>query len=563
MDKKWWHGKIAYQIYPKSFCDSNGDGIGDLRGIISKLDYLQALGIDILWLSPVYPSPFVDQGYDIANYVDIDPVFGNLSDFDELMREAKKRNIDVIMDLVANHCSSEHEWFKKACADLNSEEAQYFYFVKGKDGKLPSNLRSYFGGSIWTEVPGHEGEELYYSHYFAKEQPDLNWHNPKLREQIYKLIKFWTDRGVKGFRVDAILSIIKDLSFPSLEPDNGGDGMCHCAQLNAKLLDKIDPFLSELRDRAFKPANCFTVGEVLTVTKDSVTQFAGNDGYFSTLFDLSPREYLEVNPHYRDFPNMGPDEYARCVFNTQALYQEADAFVAPIMENHDEPRGVSYYMPEYLRNEQGAKTIATFLMFLRGIPFIFQGQEIGMTNTDFKSADEFDDLWAKNEIIICKESGFSDEEAIKCVARHTRDNARTPMLWDDSANAGFTTGKPWLRVHQDYQSLNVKKQFNVPGSTFSYYQDIIKLRKSPEYLDTFTYGTIEENNLGSGILSYLRTNKDTKQQILVIANTKDEDFSLELNKSNAKVLLSCNQAKLEGSKAILPCGGALVIELNS
>ncbi|MDT3663583.1 MAG: alpha-amylase family glycosyl hydrolase, partial [Anaerobiospirillum sp.] len=201
MEQKWWHGKTAYQIYPKSFCDSNGDGIGDLKGIISKLDYLKALGIDILWLSPIYPSPFVDQGYDISDYENIDPSFGSLEDFDLLMKEAKARGIDVIMDLVVNHCSSEHAWFKKACADLNSEEAGYFYFIKGKDGKVPNNLRSYFGGSVWEKIPGHEDEDIYYSHYFAKEQPDLNWYNPQLREQVYKLTNFWLDKGVAGFRV--------------------------------------------------------------------------------------------------------------------------------------------------------------------------------------------------------------------------------------------------------------------------------------------------------------------------------------------------------------------------
>ena len=489
MEHKWWHGKVAYQIYPKSFCDSNGDGIGDLRGIISKLDYLKSLGVDIVWLSPIYPSPFVDQGYDIANYIDIDPIFGTLADFDELVAEAKARNIDIIMDLVANHCSSEHEWFKKACADLNSEEAQYFYFVKGKNGQPPSNLRSYFGGSIWDKIPGHEDEDLYYSHYFAKEQPDLNWHNPKLRQKIFDIVHFWTKRGVRGFRVDAILSITKDLSFPSLPPDDN-DGMCHAAKMSAKLLPQIDPFLSELRDQGFKPDDCFTVGEVLTVTKNSVHDFAGPNGYFSTLFDLSCRDKIEVFPHYRDYPTLSPDDFASCVFATQELYQQADAFVAPIIENHDEPRGVSYFLPEYLRNEKGAKTIATVQMLLRGIPFVYQGQEIGMTNTDFKSIDELNDLFVKEEYELMKQEGFSEEENLAICSRHTRDNARTPMLWSDEANAGFTTGKPWLRVHQDYQKLNVKAQQGVTGSTLSYYQQLIALRKAPRFAETFCHCAI-------------------------------------------------------------------------
>lgn len=574
MEAKWWHGKVAYQIYPKSFCDSNGDGVGDLQGIISKLDYLQALGIDILWLSPIYPTPFVDQGYDIADYENIEPLFGSLDDFDQLMAEAKKRGIDVIMDLVANHCSSEHKWFKKACADLNSEEAGYFYFIKGKDGKLPNNLRSYFGGSVWEPVPGHEGEDLYYSHYFAKEQPDLNWNNPKLREQVFKFINFWIDRGVKGFRVDAILSIVKDLSFPDLPADDT-DGMCHASKMNAKLLDRIGPYLNELKAKTFTPADCFTVGEVLTVTPQSVKDFAGADGYFSTLFDLSPREKVESFPHYRLFPTMLPDDYAQCVFDTQELYQQVDAFVAPIIENHDEPRGVSYYMPDYLQNEVGAKTIATLLMGLRGIPFIYQGQEIGMTNTDFKSIDEFNDLYAKDEYRDMLEHGFSEEQAVACCARHARDNARTPMLWDDSENAGFTTGKPWLRVHQDYKTLNVKNQFGVKGSTFSYYQELIRLRKNPAYAHAFTYGDFTRVMIDNGLIAYLRTDKETEQQMLVIINTRKDSVSYELSalgdkriyKHQPQVLISANDATLEpkadgiDATLTLGSGGAMIVAL--
>lgn len=564
MDHQWWHGKIAYQIYPKSFCDSNGDGVGDLRGIISKLDYLQALGVDIVWLSPIYPSPFVDQGYDISDYTNIASVFGSMDDFDELMREAKARGIEIVMDLVANHCSSEHEWFKKACADLNSEEAGYFYFVKCENGKLPNNLRSYFGGSVWTKIPGHENDDIYYSHYFAKEQPDLNWNNPKLREEIFKLVNFWIDKGVRGFRIDAILSIVKDLSFPSLEPD-AADGMTHASKMNAKLLDRIGPYLNELKDRTFKPADCFTVGEVLTVTNESVKEFAGNNGYFSTLFDLSCREVVESAPHYTSYPDMSFKDFKTCVFKTQERYQEVDAFVAPIIENHDEPRGVSYFLPEYLRNQVGAKTIATVHMLLRGIPFIYQGQEIGMTNTDFKSIEEFDDLSAKDEYRNALAEGKSEAEAVALCARHGRDNARTPMLWDDSANAGFTTGKPWLRVHQDYKTLNVKSQFGVEGSTFSYYQKLIKLRKDPQYHETFTYGDFVRMEINDEVVAYKRVSKKSGQTIVIIANSSKDtlNYKLEGVTANSKVLLSANEASLDnGTQNVsLGCGGAIVIEL--
>ena len=560
MEQKWWHGKTAYQIYPKSFCDSNGDGIGDLKGIISKLDYLKALGIDILWLSPIYPSPFVDQGYDISDYENIDPSFGSLEDFDLLMKEAKARGIDVIMDLVVNHCSSEHAWFKKACADLNSEEAGYFYFIKGKDGKVPNNLRSYFGGSVWEKIPGHEDEDIYYSHYFAKEQPDLNWYNPKLREQVYKLTKFWLDKGVAGFRVDAILSIVKDLSFPDLPPD-ADDGMTHAAKMNARNLSQIGPFLNELKDRTFTPHNSFTVGEVLTVTKDSVTEFAGPNGYFSTLFDLSPREVIETHPHYREYPNLTVDDFVKCVFDTQELYQKADAFVAPIIENHDEPRGLSYYLPEHLRNAQGAKLLGTFLMFLRGIPFIYQGQEIGMTNTEFQSIDEFDDIMAKDEYKISLEGGLSEKEALALCARHGRDNARTPMLWSDEPNAGFTTGKPWLRVHQDYQTLNVKAQEHDPESPLNHYRKLIALRKEPNLHETVTYGTFERNQVALGVMSYFRTNAKSGQRLLIIANTNQEPLTYQLP-AQGKELLTTGAVKLEGTTLTLGCGGAAILELT-
>ena len=439
----------------------------------------------------------------------------------------------------------------------------YFYFVKGKDGKVPNNLRSYFGGSVWEPVPGHEGEDIYYSHYFAKAQPDLNWNNPKLREQVFNLVNFWIDRGVKGFRVDAILSIVKDLSFPDLPADDT-DGMCHAAKMNAKLLDRIGPYLTELRDKTFKRADCFTVGEVLTVTTDSVSKFAGPAGYFSTLFDLSCREKIEAFPHYREYPTLSPDDFAECVFNTQELYQKVDAFVAPIIENHDEPRGVSYYMPEYLQNQVGAKTIATVLMFLRGIPFIYQGQEIGMTNTKFASIDEFDDIFAKSEYQDLIEHGYSDAEAVACCARHGRDNARTPMLWDDSDNAGFTTGKPWLRVHQDYKTLNVKSQFGVPGSTFSYYQQLIKLRKSEEYSPIFTYGRFDRLNIAKGVIAYTRSCDKCQQKIVIIANTNQEElrYSLGDQAANAKVLISANSAVLGADgTVVLGCGGAIVVAL--
>ena len=282
MEKKWWHDKVAYQIYPKSFLDTNGDGIGDLRGIISKLDYLKKLGIDIIWLSPIYKSPFVDQGYDIADYYAIAEEFGTMEEFDELLAEAKKRDMHIIMDLVINHCSDKHEWFQKALADPDGAFADYFYFRKGKNGNPPSNYRSYFGGSCWEKVPG---TDKYYFHMFAKEQPDLNWENPKLRQELYKMINWWLEKGLSGFRIDAIINIKKDLNFPDFAPD-GKDGLASCWKM-VESVDGVGELLEDLKKSTFEKYDAFTVGEVFNMKPDELPEFIGENGHFSTIFDFS------------------------------------------------------------------------------------------------------------------------------------------------------------------------------------------------------------------------------------------------------------------------------------
>ena len=282
MGKKWWHDKVAYQIYPKSFLDTNGDGIGDLRGIISKLDYLKKLGIDIIWLSPIYKSPFVDQGYDIADYYAIAEEFGTMEEFDELLAEAKKRDMHIIMDLVINHCSDKHEWFQKALADPDGAFADYFYFRKGKNGNPPSNYRSYFGGSCWEKVPG---TDKYYFHMFAKEQPDLNWENPKLRQELYKMINWWLEKGLSGFRIDAIINIKKDLNFPDFAPD-GKDGLASCWKM-VESVDGVGELLEDLKKSTFEKYDAFTVGEVFNMKPDELPEFIGETGHFSTIFDFS------------------------------------------------------------------------------------------------------------------------------------------------------------------------------------------------------------------------------------------------------------------------------------
>ena len=299
MGKKWWHDKVAYQIYPKSFLDTNRDGIGDLRGIISKLDYLKKLGIDIIWLSPIYKSPFVDQGYDIADYYAIAEEFGTMEEFDELLAEAKKRDMHIIMDLVINHCSDKHEWFQKALADPDGAFADYFYFRKGKNGNPPSNYRSYFGGSCWEKVPG---TDKYYFHMFAKEQPDLNWENPKLRQELYKMINWWLEKGLSGFRIDAIINIKKDLNFPDFAPD-GKDGLASCWKM-VESVDGVGELLEDLKKSTFEKYDAFTVGEVFNMKPDELPEFIGETGHFSTIFDFSAHTLTDGEHGWYDAPKL-------------------------------------------------------------------------------------------------------------------------------------------------------------------------------------------------------------------------------------------------------------------
>ena len=391
MKKKWWHDKVAYQIYPKSFLDTNGDGIGDLRGIISKLDYLKELGIDIIWLSPIYKSPFVDQGYDISDYYAIAQEFGTMEEFDELLAEAKKRGMYIVMDLVVNHCSDQHEWFKKALADPDGEYADYFYFVKEKDGREPSNYRSYFGGNAWEPVPG---TDKYYLHMFAKEQPDLNWENPVVRQKIYDMVNWWLAKGLAGFRIDAIINIKKDTSFPSFPPD-GDDGLASCVKM-VEEVQGVGTFLEDLKHATFEKWDAFTVAEVFNMKEDELPEFIGDDGHFSTIFHFSAHVLTYGEHGWYDSKPIEFKKWRDTLFASQLKLQKA-GFAANIIENHDEPRGASRYLPEHARNEAGKKMLGTTSILLRGIPFIYQGQEIGMTNIYPETIDGYEDVQTINQ----------------------------------------------------------------------------------------------------------------------------------------------------------------------
>lgn len=531
MKKKWWHDKVAYQIYPKSFLDSNGDGIGDLRGIISKLDYLKDLGVDIIWLSPIYKSPFVDQGYDISDYYSIAEEFGTMEEFDELLAEAKKRNMYIIMDLVINHCSDKHEWFQKALADPDGEYADYFYFRKGKDGNPPSNYRSYFGGNCWEPVPG---TDKYYFHMFAKEQPDLNWENPTLRKKLYDMINWWLEKGLAGFRIDAIINIKKDLDFPNLEPD-GADGLAGCWRM-VENVEGVGEYLEDLKKNTFEKYDAFTVAEVFNMHKDELSQFIGENGHFSTIFDFSAHALSDGAHGWYDAPDINFNDWRKTIINSQLQVQKC-GIEANIIENHDEPRGVSRFLPEYARNPLGTKMLGTVSVLLRGIPFIYHGQEIGMQNAVWNDVKEYNDINTIDQYNLAISAGLSDKEALAVCSKMSRDNARTPVQWSDSDNAGFTTGTPWLKVNSNYKDINVQNQENDPDSVLNYYRKLVATRKSPEYKEVFTYGVFEPAYEDTEyVMAYYRVSDN--QRILVAANFGKDAKTIELNFPVKKVVLS-------------------------
>ena len=544
MQKKWWHDKVAYQIYPKSFCDTNGDGIGDLRGIISKLDYLKELGVDIIWLSPIYKSPFVDQGYDISDYYVIAEEFGTMEEFDELLAEAKKRDMYLIMDLVVNHCSDKHEWFQKALADPDGPYADYFYFRKGKNGDPPSNYRSYFGGNCWEPVPG---SDKYYFHMFAKEQPDLNWENPKLREEIYRMINWWLDKGLAGFRIDAIINIKKDLAFPDMEPD-GDDGLASCWRM-VENVEGVDALLEDLKNHTFAKKDAFTVGEVFNIGVEDLPDFIGENGHFSTIFDFSAHMLSDGKHGWYDAPPISFDAWKKAITDSQMRVQNV-GFEANIIENHDEPRGVSRFLPDYAQNADGAKMLGTVSVLLRGIPFIYQGQEIGMQNARWNSVDEFDDISTKDQYRMAREAGLSDAEALAVCSVMSRDNARTPMQWKDAPQAGFTSGTPWLKVNDNYPVINVEKEEGQLDSVLHYYRKLIALRKSGEYRELFTYGKFEpayEN--ADHVMAYYRILQG--RRVLVAANFGTDTIELDWEVPAKKVLLSNKKRTNAENKLIL------------
>lgn len=540
MEKKWWHSKIAYQIYPKSFYDTNGDGIGDLRGIIEKLDYIKSLGVGLIWISPFYASPLADQGYDISDYYAIDPRFGTLEDLEELIFEGKKRDISIIMDLVVNHCSDEHEWFRDAVKDPCGEHGKFFYIEQGKKDEAtgawmpPYNWRSYFGGYAWSPLPGWEKDGLFYLHSFHEKQPDLNWTNPALREEIYKMMNWWLDKGLGGFRIDAIVNIKKTEVFVDYKPDRP-DGTAHVTRMIDEAEGVLE-LLNEMRDRTFAIHDAFSVGEVFNSKADELRGFIGENGCFSSMFGFDQVGCGSGGKGWWSDHEIDPDEYREKVFGGQLAAQAAGGFLSNIIENHDEPRGVSHFIPAAQLCDESKKMLAVFYYFLRGIPFIYQGQELGMENTHFDSMEQVDDVSSHDEYEAALLWGASPEQALAGVNRLSRDHTRTPFQWSDQEHAGFTTGTPWLAVNKNYVRINAKKQESDPNSVLNFYRKLGELHRRSELEDALVYGDfVPFGTDESKLLAYYRVGTDKK--VLILCNFSPRDKEVSLPTGDYRILL--------------------------
>ena len=547
MTKHWWKSEVVYQIYPRSFQDSDGDGIGDIKGIIRRLDYLEDLGITMIWISPIFKSPMADNGYDISDYFSIAPEFGTMADVRELLVEANKRGIKILLDLVVNHSSDEHPWFQAALADPQSKYRDYYIFKSATEP--PNNWRSIFGGSVWEKLPN---EEVYYYHTFHKKQPDLNWENKELREEIYSMVNQWLDLGIAGFRIDAITFIKKDLTFKSIEPD-GVDGLAKCTKVSLNQ-PGIEVFLKELQERCFKPHDSVTVAEAPGVDYNQLDAFIGEDGFFSMIFDFKAAD-LDVASGSEWFKTVkwSPKDLFDKLKTSQLAIQEV-GWGAPFIENHDQNRATSKYLREAEKNPTAAKALALMYFYLYGTPFIYQGQEIGMVNFQRQSLEEFDDISSIDQYHRGIAEGLTATEALAVINYRSRDNARTPMQWDSSETVGFTSGTPWLAITEQSLSRSVQGQRNDGGSLWCFYQRLIALRKMAEH-HTLVEGKIDFLETGQeNVFVYRRF--DTQSSYLIIINLSEETVVLSLNHKINEVLLSNTDLTYTENQITLPPYGA-------
>ena len=530
---EWWKEEVVYQIYPRSFSDSNHDGIGDIPGIISRLDYLQQLGITSIWVCPVYASPQADNGYDISDYYAIEPAYGTLKDVETLIEEGKKRGIKLIMDLVINHTSDEHEWFQQALKDPHSKYRKYYIFKEGKNGCPPNNWRSVFGGSVWEKVP--DEENMYYFHAFAKKQPDLNWENEEMREDIYKMINWWLDKGIAGFRVDAINFIKKDQTWKDGEPD-GADGLSSCMHFcrNAR---GIDVFFKELRERTFDTHRCMTVAEAVDVPYTQLDMFIGDKGCFNMLFDFNYCN-IDISPTEEWFPeqNWTIREYKEKMFEGMSEINKT-GWCGTFLENHDMPRVTSRLIKnKEERTPVAAKCLGMLYMFMKGTPFIYEGQELGCLNNERTSLEQFDDISSKNQYTRALQEGYTAQQAMSFLNRRSRDNTRSPMAWDTSTYAGFSDVKPWLECNEHSAVINVSNEINDPASVLSFYKKLIQFRQ--EHIDLFVEGDFIALDTEDNVIAYQRKLKDASFTIICNMQGNETTFSFDSSTcvlSNAEI----------------------------
>ena len=520
MEKKWWKESVVYQIYPKSFKDSNGDGVGDIRGIIQKLDYLKELGVNVLWISPMLESPQDDNGYDISDYRRIYEEYGTMEDYEELLCEAHKRSIRILMDLVVNHTSDEHNWFIESRKSKDNPYRDYYIWKDPVNGKEPNNWGGAFGGSAWEYDPQ---TQMYYLHLFSKKQPDLNWENEKVRQEVYDMMKFWCEKGIDGFRMDVISMISKDQRFPNGEMNNGlyGDFGPYCVHG-----PRVHEFLQEMNQKVLSKYDIMTVGETAGVTIEEAQKYAGDDrNELNMVF-----QFEHVESGCGDYGKWTTAKYDFKEFkNIMIKWQEelqGKAWNSLFLGNHDQPRSVSRFgndNPVY--RETSAKMLATCIHMMQGTPYVYQGEELGMTNIYFDKLEDYRDIESINYFKEFTESGLmTPEHMMKCLMLRSRDNARTPMQWDDSKQAGFTEGEPWIKVNPNYKKINAAQQLEDPDSVFHYYQKLIRLRKEK---DIIVYGEFEPlYREDEQIFAYTR--KQDQEKLLTVCNFSDKNAEVEV-----------------------------------
>ncbi|MGM0420100.1 MAG: glycoside hydrolase family 13 protein [Bacillota bacterium] len=513
---KWWKEGVLYQIYPKSFQDSNGDGIGDIPGIISRLDYLEYLGVDMLWLSPIFVSPDADNGYDISDYYQIRPEFGSLEDFQQLLTELHRREIRLILDMVVNHTSDEHSWFQKSRRDPAGPFGDFYHWQSGSPDRSPSNWGSFFGGSAWA----WDGlREEYYLHLFHKKQPDLNWENPQLRQEIYKMMRHWLDKGVDGFRLDVINLLDKTDDYPDGQVRSGqqyGDGTPYFANG-----PRLDGYLAEMKREVFDNYEMVAIGETIATSPETAKRYVGSaDRPLDMLIHF---EHVQVDQGTSKWDQIGFDlsEFKKIITNWDAAIRP-EGWNAFYLNNHDQPRAVSRFGDPQAHHYESATTLATLTLTLPATPFIYQGEEIGMTNYNFTDIDEIRDVESQNYYREAREQGLKSADILGKISEVGRDNSRTPMQWSDKPDAGFSQAEPWLRVNSNYLEINVTEQKQDPESILNYYKKIMELREQHPALISGTFEQVAPED--EEIFAYWRRDRDETFLILLNFSVEKQQF---------------------------------------